>query len=409
MSSAGGHDFDNDDDTGDAITQHISETVSGLRISAIKEMAMRSAQVPGAASLAWGLPSFRTPEHIRSAVHAALDSDPDIGKYALPDGLPRLRELVAQRHLEQTGIAVDPNRHVMITAGNMQGLNALFHTLLNPGDEVIVTDPGFASHLPQIRLCGGVPVAWAMDEDVGWALDMAALPELITKRTRAVVLVSPSNPTGKIFLERQLRALGELARAKDFVVLIDDPYSHFTYENQANYFNLARVAELTDRLVYLFTFSKAYAMSGWRLGYIVLPEALKREVLKVHDATIICTPRISQVAGIAALSQEPIHLARFEQVLGERRAQICARLDRVPHVFSYVKPEGAYYVFPRILVAHEDSVQFSLDLLQHTKVTVTPGGAFGRRGEHHVRMAYCVSEEVIDTAFDRIERHFADG
>jgi len=370
---------------------------------------MRSAQVPGAVSLAWGLPSFRTPSYIRNAVQEALDSDPDIGKYALPDGLPRLRELVAEHHYEQTGVSVDPDRHVMITAGNMQGLNALFHTLLNPGDEVIVTDPGFASHLPQIRLCGGVPVPWAMDENAGWALDMEALPGLVTQRTKAVVLVSPSNPTGKIFREHELRALGELARERDLMLLIDDPYCHFTYENREHYFNLAQVGELADRLAYLFTFSKAYAMSGWRLGYIVMPQALKREVLKVHDATIICTPRISQVAGIAALSVKAPHLAEFERILGERRALICERLDRVPHVFDYVAPEGAYYVFPRIRAAHQDSVQFSLDLLREASVTVTPGSAFGERGEHHVRMAYCVSEEVINTAFDRIERDFTGG
>ena len=126
----------------------------------------------------------------------------------------------------------------------------------------------------------------------------------------------------------------------------------------------------------------------------------------MHDATIICTPRISQVAGIAALSAEAHHLREFERILGARRALICERLDRVAHVFDYVAPEGAYYVFPRIVAAHEDDVQFSLDLLRQVSVTVTPGSAFGERGEHHVRMAYCVSEEVINTAFDRIERHF---
>jgi aspartate/methionine/tyrosine aminotransferase len=147
-------------------------------------------------------------------------------------------------------------------------------------------------------------------------------------------------------------------------------------------------------------------MSGWRLGYMIVPEALKREVLKVHDATIICTPRISQVAGLAALTGEPTHLREFEEILARRRQLICDRLDRVPHVFRYHKPEGAYYVFPRIVARHEDSVGFSIGLLEAAGVAVTPGRAFGPSGEHHVRMAYCVSEETIETAFDRIERHF---
>lgn len=384
----------------------ISNNVAGMTVSAIKEMAMRSARVEGAASLTWGLPSFRTPEHIRRAVARELETDPDIGKYALPDGLPQLRDLVVKEHFAATGINVDADRNVMITAGNMQGLNALFHVLIDPGDEIIVTDPGFASHFQQIRLCGGAPVHWQMDEAQGWTLDIDALPGLISDRTKAIVLVSPSNPTGRIFSESELRQVGEIAVDHNVLILLDDPYSHFTYENRSRYFNLASVPALSEHLAYLFTFSKTYAMSGWRLGYMIVPEKLKREVIKVHDATIICTPRISQVAGIAALTEEPVHLREFEDALARRRALICERLDRIPHVFQYVKPEGAYYVFPRIVAEHSDSFEFSIRLLEEAKVTVTPGSAFGPTGEHHVRMAYCVEDETIETAFDRMERHF---
>lgn len=367
---------------------------------------MRSAQVEGAASLTWGLPSFQTPAHIRQVVERELETDPDIGKYALPDGLPELRRLVAEEHLSATGIEVHPDHNVMITAGNMQGLNTLFHVIINPGDEIIVTDPGFASHFQQIRLCGGTPVQWPMDESRGWSLDIDALPDLITDRTKGLVLVSPSNPTGKIFTEKELRRIGQIAVDNNLLILLDDPYSHFTYENRDRFFNLASVAEVAENLAYLFTFSKTYAMSGWRLGYMIFPEFLKREVLKVHDATIICTPRISQVAGIAALSQEPVHLKAFEDILAERRQLICERLDAVPHVFDYVKPEGAYYVFPRIVAEHDDSFEFAIRLLDEAKVTVTPGSAFGPTGENHVRMAYCVDEATIETAFDRIEKRY---
>lgn len=384
----------------------ISRNVAAIEISAIKRMAIRGAKVEGAASLTWGLPSFRTPEPIRRAVAEQLEADPDIGKYALPDGLPALREAVAQEHRAQTGIAVDPERNVMITAGNMQGVNALLHVILDPGDEVVVTDPGFASHFQQIRLCGGVPVYWKMDESRGWALDLEALPALLGPRTKAILLVTPSNPTGKIFTEAELRRVGELAQERNLLVLLDDPYFHFTYENSARYFNLASVTALADHVAYLFTFSKTYAMSGWRLGYMIVSEELKREVLKVHDATIICTPRISQVAGLAALTGDQGHLREFEATLERRRRLICERLDAVPHIFDYAVPEGAYYVFPRILVDHEDSDDFAVRLLAEARVVVTPGSAFGPGGEHHVRMAYCVSEETIETAFDRIEARF---
>jgi aspartate/methionine/tyrosine aminotransferase len=387
-------------------TARIAANVSGITLSAIKEMAMRSAKVEDAASLTWGVPSFATPEHIRGAVVRGMQTDADMGKYSLPDGLPALRQAVARTHLTATGIEIDPDRNVVITAGNMEGLNALFHVLIDPGDEIIVTDPGFASHFQQIRLCGGKTLFWPMDESRDWALDVEALPSLISNRTKAIVLVSPSNPTGKIFSEKELRRIGQIARARNILILLDDPYSHFTYENQPHYFNLASAPELTDHLVYLFTFSKTYAMSGWRVGYMVLPAFLKAEVLKVHDATMICAPRISQVAALAALTEEPVHLAGFEAILARRRELICRRLDAVPHVFEYARPDGAYYVFPRIVAKHANSFQFCIDLLAAARVTVTPGSAFGPSGEHHVRMAYCVADAVIDRAFDRIETYF---
>jgi aminotransferase len=314
--------------------------VADMQVSAIKQMAMLAARVPGVASLAWGLPSFRTPKHIRQAVAQALETDPDVGKYALPDGVPELRRLVAERHQRVTGATVDPDANVLVMAGNMQGLNVMFHTLLNPGDEVIVTDPGFASHVQQIRLCGGKPVYWPLRESDGWSLDVDALPGLITTRTKALVLVSPSNPTGRIFPEASLRRSATIARESGIRVLVDDPHSEFCYENHARCFNLAVVPELAETVVYLYTFSKAHAMSGWRMGYIILPPELKAQALKVHDATLICAPRPSQAAAIAALAGEQDHVREFEAVLARRRELICQRLDRLPHLFSYVRPQG---------------------------------------------------------------------
>ena len=384
----------------------ISPTVAEARLSAIKEMAMQSAQVKDVASLAWGLPSFRTPEHIRQAVTEALASDADIGKYALPNGLPELREVVAHRHCHKTGIVVDKDENVFVTAGNMQGLNSLLRTVIEPGDEILVTDPGFASHIQQIHLYGGKAIFWPLDEARGWRLDLDTLPALISERTKALILVSPCNPTGTIFTEEELQRLGDLALAHNILLFIDDPYSEFTYENRAAYYPLASRKDLADQLAYLFTFSKCHAMSGWRLGYMIAPDWLRRQVLKVHDATMICAPRISQVAGMAALNGDDTHVREFENILARRRELICQRLDRIPHVFQYTQPQGAYYVFPRIMAQHEDSFEFSLRLLHQARVSVTPGSAFGPSGEHHVRLAFCVSEEVIDKAFDRIEQHY---
>jgi aspartate/methionine/tyrosine aminotransferase len=384
----------------------VSDGVADLAISGIKEMAMRAARLPDIASLAWGLPSFQTPQTIRDSIKSRLDLDPDIGKYALPDGLPELRAAIADEHAAATGINVDPDRNVIVTAGNMQAVNALLHTAIDPGDDVIVTDPGFSSHIQQIRLCGGKPTYWRLDEEAGWALDVDALAGLITGRTRAVILVSPSNPTGNIFSEADLLAVGRIVRERGLLLIIDDPYHHFTYENRARYFNPASVAELAGNIAYCFTFSKSYAMSGWRLGYMIVSEDLKQQVLKVHDATLICAPRISQVAGLAALTGDRGFISEFSATLDARRSLICERLDALPHLFDYVRPEGAYYVFPKVLVEHDNAHAFSVDLLERAGVCVTPGSAFGPTGEHHVRMAFCGPEADIDKAFDRLEKHY---
>jgi aspartate/methionine/tyrosine aminotransferase len=388
------------------ITDIVSTYVHEAHVSAIKDMAILSAKIEGAASLTWGLPSFRTPEYIRQGVKRYLDEDVDAGKYTLPDGLLELRELVAAQHKAETGIDVNADDHVMISAGNMQGLNTLFHTMLDPGDEIILTDPCFASHIQQIDLFSGTPVYWPLDENNNWSLNIDLLPDLITDKTQAIVLVSPSNPTGKIFSKEELIRVGEIAKQHNILIIIDDPYSDFVYENRQKHFNLASVEAFKEHIVYLYSFSKSYAMSGWRLSYMVMPAELKHEALKVHDATMICAPRISQLAGIVALSQASSHKQEFNVILKSRRELICQRLDHLPHVFCNQKPEGAYYVFPKIIAPHTSSTDFAIDLLNNARVAVTPGSAFGPSGEHHVRMAYCVDEDTINLAFDRMEKYF---
>lgn len=368
---------------------------------------MLSSRIPDAANLSWGLPSFRTPDYIREGIKQVLDDDVLAGKYTLPDGLIGLREQVVTTHYEKTGVKLDADRHVMIGAGNMQSLNTMFHTMLDPGDEIILTDPCFASHIQQIHLFEGVPVYWPLDESNGWTLDIDLLPSLITEKTQAIVLVSPSNPTGKIFTEQELRQVGEIAKQHNIFVIVDDPYSDFIYENSDKYFNLASVASLQEHIVYMYSFSKSYAMSGWRLSYMVMPEELKRQAMKVHDATMICAPRISQLAGIIALRDETTHKQEFVKVLQGRRTLIDQRIKKLPHVFSSQSPEGAYYIFPKIVADHTDSRQFAIDLLNNTHVAVTPGSAFGPSGESHVRMAYCVDEDTINLAFDRMQQYFS--
>ena len=386
----------------------LSARAAGLWLSGIKEMAMLSASLDDVASLAWGIPSFPTPEYITRGVMERLQKDPDIGKYTLPDGLAELKHLVARKHRLDTGIEVEADERIVITAGNMQGMFILLQLITDPGDEIILTDPCFASQIQQITICGGKPVYWPLDEGNSWSLDVDALTPLISTRTKAIIINSPSNPTGRIFSRQNLLLIGELARIHDFMILIDDPYSNFTYEHRSKYFNLASAAELSDKIVYLYSFSKAYAMSGWRLSYMILPAQLKRQLLKIHDLNVICAARVSQIAGVAALSAEPHHLTQFEAAFSRRRNLICERLDALSHVFRYNRPQGAYYVFPKIIDDHSNSRDFCLELLNQARVALAPGSAFGPSGEGHVRMAYCVPEDTINTAFDRMETHFGN-
>jgi aspartate/methionine/tyrosine aminotransferase len=382
----------------------ISKAVSEMSLSGIMEMEMRAAEVEGVASLAIGLPSFATPPEITRPILQQLADNPELGKYTLCDGLPELRHAVADFHLNQTGLRADPDKEILITAGNMQGLNLLLHILLDPGDEVIVTDPGFPSHIEQIRLCGGSPVFCRLDEADGWRLDPDSLNSLISDRTRAVVLVSPHNPTGRVFTEEELMPLAELAVRHGFMILLDDPYSHFNYDVETR-FSLAGRAELAGHMAYLYSFSKAHAMTGWRLGYMVVPPRIKSQALKVHDATLICAPRISQIAGLYALASHGAYIPGFCTALEQRRYLTGQRLKRLSHVFSHVEPQGAYYVFPSLRTQIPSQV-FAEELLNSQKVLVTPGSCFGPSGEHHIRLAFCVSEATIGQAFDRLDRHF---
>ena len=386
----------------------VSETVMSMGLSAIKDMAARAARREGSVSLAWGVPSFATPKLIRNAVAAELKRDADIGKYTLPDGLLTFREAAGADHLARSGQRVSPTENIIASAGNMEACQVVLRTLLDPGDEVIVTDPCFASHLLQIKLCGGKAVFWPMEEAKGWRADIGALAALVTERTKALLLVTPSNPTGTVFPREDLAAIGKLAAERNLLVIADDPYSRFVYDDAdvAAFCHPSAVLELRERLIYLFSFSKCYAMSGWRLGYMIVPDWLKPQIMKVHDTNLICPPRISQVAGTAALTHPADHVVCFRAALSGRRDLICERLDRLAHAFSYVRPQGAYYVFPKILANHRDSKSFALDLLENIGVSITPGSAFGPRGEHHLRMAYCVPDDQINDAFDRLDRFF---
>lgn len=382
----------------------IAERVKGITVSAIKEMALLAMKEKNAISLSWGLPSFETPKHIREATKEALDTQGNIGKYTQPPfGLKELRDLIADDFKKRFNREVDPDKQIIVHAGAMQGVYCAIHTLVNPGDEVIMTDPGFSSHREQIKLAGGKIVWWTLNEDGNWALDVEKLEDLITQKTKLLIIVNPANPTGSVFTEESLRRVAGIAKKHDIFIISDEPYDFLVF-NGNKHFSIAQIEEFRENVIYIGSLSKKYAMTGWRIGYSVAEEGIINQIMKIHDATVICAPTICQYGAIAALKGSQDCVRDFHDEFKERREILYKRLEKVNKIFSFKKTDGAYYVFPRIEAEHKDSYEFAIRLLKEAKVVTVPGAAFGPSGEHHVRMTFCGSREDINEAFDRLEK-----
>jgi aminotransferase len=384
-------------------SEKISQRVRGMAVSAIKEMSLLAMEIPNTVNLAWGLPSFETPLAIRKRIAEELLSNPTIGKYAPPPGLPELKDKIAERLREKKGIQVDPHKQIIITAGGMQALMMAWMTVLEPGDEVLIASPGFSSHYEQVYLAGGVPVAVPLVEDEGWRMDIDAYRKAVTEKTKALVLVNPSNPTGSVTGKKDLQALADLALEHDLFVITDDPYEVYVYDD-LELFHMLRIPKLGKQVIACASFSKEFAMTGWRVGWILAEEGITNQMLKVQDSFVICAPTISQVASLIALEESYQPTLDMVAEMSQRREIICSRLDAVPDLFSYQKPQGAYYIFPRIVPEQfHNSVDFCVRLLKESGVVTVPGNAFGPTGEGHIRMSYCFTREEINEAFDRIE------
>lgn len=392
MLAAAGHEYR---------TKGISTRVAGISISAIKEMPILAARVPGAISLGQGIPSFRTPAHIRAAVAKALEEDEAIGKYSLQPGRPVLKEAVARELERGKGVKVDPEREIFISTGSMEALFAAMMTVVEPGGEVIMTSPTYASHVEQVNLAGG-RVVWApLIESEGWKLDLAAVENAVTDKTKAIIICSPLNPTGTIFSEEDIRGVAEICLKKDLFLISDEAYDFMYYDREAP-FSPVQIPELKDNLIASFSFSKKYAVTGWRVGYMYSSAGVIDQALKVHDAVSISAPTVSQVAALAALEGPQDCVTEMVAALKNRRDLMCGRLDELAPVFSYQKPDGAYYIFVRFNLPGFTSTDLALILLNEAKVITIPGHAFGPTGDSFIRLSFGGTEGEINEAFDRI-------
>ncbi len=373
----------------------------GIALSPIKEMEFRASRIPGVVSLAQGIPSMDTPDMIKRFVIEAITQS-KVAKYSLSSGLPELRETI-ERHLAQDNIYYDYTSEIIVTAGSIEAITATLLTLLRPNDEVILFSPSYASYPQAVRVAHGVPVWVPLVEERGWALDIESIRSTITPRTRAILLATPNNPTGTQFSPNELRAMATLAKEHDLILIVDEVYKDIVFSNDSVY-SLAQERAFKSQVVMIYSFSKSYAMTGWRVAFLGTHQTLAQEILKVHDALVTCAPVVSQYAAIAALEMGASVRAAVRTLYQERCNLICGFLDTLKHIFSYQRPTSSYFVFPRV---HNMSAskQWAIDLLEQARVAVVPGVAFGPTGEGHVRMCFGRSEEDIAEAFRRMSAY----
>jgi len=409
-----------------------------IRLSVIKQMELAASKYPDVVSLAQGIPSFDTPDFIKGRAANALARGV-VAKYSLSPGLPELRELI-EINLARDNMFYDWQKEIVITAGSIEGITATIFAITEPGEEIIMPSPTYTSYREVIRLAGCEPIFVPLNENKGWAFELNQFEKAITPKTRAIFYCNPNNPTGTIYSKEELLALAELAKKHNLYLISDEVYKDFVYDSIANVyesdtnktelnkkqlFSLAQIPELRERVIRIFSFSKSHAVTGWRIGYLHGDEKIVKEILKVHDSLVTCAPVISQYAALGALEMKDEDLQWYMKEYGKRRRLICDRLDRLKHIFSYVRPSGAYFVFPKINPAVMDkyfaefkdrpadpdredlSWRFALALLDKIQVALVPGIAFGPGGEGHIRISFGRSEADINKAFERMEKLFA--
>ena len=387
-----------------ATRRKMSDRVSRIAKSAIHEMTRLSREVEDVAFLSWAKPTSDTPDHIKEGAIAAM-RDGRVGGYTENAGLPALREAIVEKLQRDNRVDADVSQ-IMVTVGAIEGLAAAVMALVDPGDEVIVPTPTYSTHVRQIVIASGKPVFVPTVEEEGFTLDVDAVRRAITPKTRAIMFSTPSNPTGTVVAERRLRQLAEVALEHDLMVVTDEAYEYFTYDGH-EHFSIASIPEMRRSAISCYTFTKTYAMTGWRVGYLHADESVIPEINKAHIPFAICAPVVSQYAALAALEGPQDCVDAFRRHYRSARDLMCERLDRLDSVFAYQKPRGSYLMFPRILLEEgKDSTAFCKRLLKEGGVSTTPGIAFGPTGQGHLRMSFCVPEEEIHKAFDKMEVYF---
>ena len=376
---------------------YISKIVKEMPDSGIKDFFDIANTMEGALSLGVGEPDFPTPEHVREAAIESVRRAET--KYTDNRGTVELRAAVAD-YLETFDLHYDRADEILITMGASEGIDLALRTLVDPGDEVLVVEPAYVSYIPCVELCGGVPVSIPLQAKNNFRLTKEELEEKITDKTKVLLISFPNNPTGAIMEREDLEAIREVVIEHDIFVITDEIYAELTYGKK--HVSIASLPDMYERCVVLNGFSKAFAMTGWRLGVAAGPQDVIFHMNKIHQFTTMSAGTTAQFAAFEAL-QSPVRdeeIAVMRQEYDERRHILVDGFREMG--LSVVEPEGAFYVFPSIKETGLTSMEFCQRLLQEQKVAVIPGDAFGNCGEGYIRCSYAYSKDVIRECLKKI-------
>ena len=372
--------------------------------SGIMMMMRYASQYPNTISLGQGTPLFPTPKFIYDYVYEKSKTDTTLGQYSLPPLENQLKELIAKEMEELYGFKPTVDE-LVLTIGGVGGLFASFMSLLNPNDEVIYFDPSYPIHLSQLKIAQAKVVYVSLKEDEGWRLDIELLKKSITPKTKAILLTNPNNPTGTVLTKDEVQIIVDIVKEKKLYLILDEAYHFLTYNKEI--ISPATFFEIRNYLVLVKSFSKEYAMTGWRLGYVYAhAEIIKNLGNNINTYTCISPATISIHAAICALTDPrgKESMFGFIKKFNESREAICNRMDKLTKLFQYQKPEGAYYVFPKLLAFPEiNAVEFCQKLVSESGVITIPGDSSGPAGKRHVRMSFAADVSLINEAFDRID------
>lgn len=376
----------------------VADKVVGIAPSGIRKFFDIVSEMDDVVSLGVGEPDFDTPWHIRDEGIYSLEKGRTF--YTSNAGLKELREEICRYMKRKCHISYDPVKEVLVTVGGSEAIDLALRAMLNPGEEVLIPQPCFVSYLPCTVLAGGVPVTISLKEENEFRLTKQELLDAITDKTKLLVLPFPNNPTGAIMRREDLEEIAEVIIEKDIYVLSDEIYSELTYDNE--HVSIASLPGMRERTITMNGFSKAYAMTGWRLGYACGPSEIIAQMTKIHQFAIMCAPTNSQYAAVEALrhGDEDIQVMR-EAYNGRRRYLMHAFREMGLKCFE---PFGAFYVFPCIKEFGMTSEEFATRLLEEERVAVVPGSAFGDCGEGFLRISYAYSLDDLKVALSRLAR-----